>query len=491
MHDSITILGFAAALTAIIYHLISTRRRIRLATLLGIRDEGYSHSTTLQRSLSLKKQGREDLIYRDSFPPLRRQFLTTVGASHISQKPAELRHDATANVEDVKEALLPMTCDYRADDQTAFTPTGFSLSEIQMLGDFPDYSTLSGVPLPRPYDGFDIDRALARPYRPFRWNYHQTMSLTKMEPDWWLELELSYITRIAQRQELYATHGKAILNYMPGSELACKELMEMVIQFLCARYPHYFSLSDDQKYFTNEILGTRDDLRMKHPLIVLLDNVPEDFAIMMRDDKTGVYFLRAGVICSALGWNLDTKMGLQLHQIHGEIPDYKEKMQFSMDRYFTKMPTDKPIQRGSWGLEVGTPLYKPPGDPHEQQRLCQAPTLSLSDCSLRVDWQTLRRLPLSGAVVFNFKALFTPLAELRDEAGVPALIAKVITEGKRELIVYKNTWHVEHVVLPALQEWAKEQVDNGLVKSDWQVATLEDSPWFRGWEEKWHRQQGF
>lgn len=282
--------------------------------------------------------------------------------------------------------------------------------------------------------------------------------------------------------------------------------MEMVLQFVCARYPQYFSVVDN-RVLQNRILGTETDIQSKHPLEVLLENIPEDFGIMLRDDQTGFYFLRAGVICSALGWNLGIKIGLPLHKIHEPIPDYKEKMQFSMDRYvlashcsrvsinarsfFTKMPTDKPIQRGSWGLEVGQPLFMPGGDPHEQHRLSQDPNLRLSDCNLRVDWQTLRRLPLSGAVIFNFKALFTPVAEFRDEPGVPALVAKVLREGKRNLMEYKNTWHVEHVVLPKLDEWAKEQEDKGLVVKNWQVTTLDDSPWFKNWEEKWHRQQGF
>jgi hypothetical protein len=85
--------------------------------------------------------------------------------------------------------------------------------------------------------------------------------------------------------------------------------------------------------FHNAILGTKTELESTHPLHVLLDNVPEDFAIMLRDEKTGYYRFRAGVICSALGWNLGTKIDLHLHEIHAPIPDYKEKMQFSMDRY--------------------------------------------------------------------------------------------------------------------------------------------------------------
>lgn len=133
----------------------------------------------------------------------------------------------------------------------------------------------------------------------------------------------------------------------------------------------------------------------------------------------------------------------------------------------------------------------PPGDPHEKHRDTQNPSLEISDCNLRVDWQTLRRLPLSAGVVFNFKAVFTPVVEFRDEPFIPALLLKVLNEGKESLMKYKNTWHVEHVVKPALEEWVKEQVEKGLVPEDWEVHTLEESPYFPGWEEKWHRQQGF
>lgn len=159
--------------------------------------------------------------------------------------------------------------------------------------------------------------------------------------------------------------------------------------------------------------------------------------------------------------------------------------------FFSKMPTERPIQRGSWGLEVDKPLYMPPGDPHEKYREVQAPDVTLARCHLRVDWQTLRRLPLSGAIVFNFKALFTPVTEFRDEPFIPAIINKVLNEGKKNLMEYKNTWHVEHICVPALKEYAREQVDKGLVPENWEVHTLEDQPFFPGWREKWKRQQGF
>lgn len=151
-----------------------------------------------------------------------------------------------------------------------------------------------------------------------------------MDADYWLELENTYRYRIRQRQDLYAQYGKDVLQALPGSELACKELLEMVVQFLCARYPQQFQL--EGKLFVNRILDITTDLATAEPLLVLLNNIPEDFAITLRDEKTGRYHLRAGVICSSVGWNLDQKMGLGLPGIHAPVPDYREKMEFSMDR---------------------------------------------------------------------------------------------------------------------------------------------------------------
>lgn len=312
-----------------------------------------------------------------------------------------------------------------------------------------------------------------------------------METDWWLEVESSYVSTIKKRQDLFKQYGSMVLDYLPGSELVCKELMEMCLQFYCARYPSLFSLSDNNRIFHNRILDTKTEIKRFHPLHILLNNVPEDFAIVLRNEEDGHYYMRAGVICSSLGWNVGTKIGLRLDAIHEPIPDYKEKMSFSMDRFFSKLNTNSPIQRGSWGLEVGTPLFMPPGDPHELLREQQDPELDVGDCYLRVDWQTLRRLPLSAGVVFNFTALFTRVEEMRAEKGVPALLNEVLKKGKESLMKYKGTWHVEHVVVPKLEEWAEEQVRDGLVSREWEVGTLAESPFYEGWEEKWHKAQGF
>jgi Protein of unknown function (DUF3445) len=115
-------------------------------------------------------------------------------------------------------------------------------------------------------------------------------ALSRLEPDWWLELDRNYVERLTQRRQLYHDYEANIMQCLPGSELACKEPMEMCIQFLCARYPQYFSVDVASGVFRNKILNQVTDLKTTARLAFLLDNVPEDFAIMMRDPETGYYY---------------------------------------------------------------------------------------------------------------------------------------------------------------------------------------------------------
>ena len=112
-----------------------------------------------------------------------------------------------------------------------------------------------------------------------------------MEPDWWLELESTYKSRIHQRKQLYLQHGKNVLDWLPGEDVAvaCRETMELVVMWLVKRYPRHFQLVNDmedasgyyrsikgtRKVLVNHILGIRTPLDRGdiHPLKVLLYHV--------------------------------------------------------------------------------------------------------------------------------------------------------------------------------------------------------------------------
>ena len=82
------------------------------------------------------------------------------------------------------------------------------------------------------------------------------------------------------------------------------------------------------------------------------------------------------------------------------------------------------------------------------------------------------------------------MEELRDEPFVPALLGKVLRGGDEKFVRLKCEEHVERVALEALDGWAAEQVEAGVVPADWEATALDESPFYAGWEEKWLRQQG-
>lgn len=155
-----------------------------------------TESLTPPRSLSPEKNGlppKEKMPdYSDVFPPSRRTALAELksdclsGPGRSAKELSETEPDYSKRVPDNESLNTEVV-------SQLYTPTGFSVEEIRRLGDFPDYATLSGVPLPAEYVGFDVNKAKPRPYRPLRWAYHQTMC-TQSNSKQYLEFELTILS---------------------------------------------------------------------------------------------------------------------------------------------------------------------------------------------------------------------------------------------------------------------------------------------------------
>lgn len=115
-----------------------------------------------------KPETTPDSDYSKIFPPSQRNTIY------------DLIPTADNNIEALsvsKQPLLKLECDYRLADPSTNLYSGFTVGDVRALGCFPDYAKLSGVPAPTPLKNFTIDTARPRPYRPFRWPYHQTMCM--------------------------------------------------------------------------------------------------------------------------------------------------------------------------------------------------------------------------------------------------------------------------------------------------------------------------
>lgn len=127
----------------------------------------YSILAEKRRPSLLKPGPSADL--KTQFPPSCRQALSDPAAAKYQKLLGESPPDTAVQSRQLPSTLPSLT------KSRYYTPTGFSTGDIEALGRFPDYSILSGVPHPKPCPEFDINTACFRPYRPFRWAYHQTM----------------------------------------------------------------------------------------------------------------------------------------------------------------------------------------------------------------------------------------------------------------------------------------------------------------------------
>lgn len=172
-------IGIFLIIAVAVYSLLYRTSAKAFLTRVSLRGRRDSTSKTPPRSISPEEKRAGSVSapsdYNHALPPSRRESLLQLNRAPIRWREVD--------ESDIAKNILPMTADYRNSPGNLYTPTGFSVDEIKALGDFPDYATLSGVPLPNAYPEHDVDKAKPRPYRPFRWNYHQTMCMCPVWQD--------------------------------------------------------------------------------------------------------------------------------------------------------------------------------------------------------------------------------------------------------------------------------------------------------------------
>ena len=145
--------------------------------------------------------------------------------------------------------------------------------------------------------------------------------------------------------------------------------------------------------------------------------IPEDLVIMVPDGE--VYRLGAASLCSPSHWRLEEKIGRSMREIHDPIPGIHDVLSPRIDRFFATQREDFPIERYNWALQDDTALYALPT--HDE-----APAAADAGLWYRVERQTLRRLPETGALAFTIRVYMHPLASLLAvEGALPALLAAV------------------------------------------------------------------
>ena len=170
--------GLAVCISFVTYLSLSQHQKDIVFRRLALRGRRSSNANTPPRSFSPEKEPNNSQPrsseYVSAFPPLTRENIPQA-AAELTEDRRKILETSTFDENNWTKSVLGFEEDFRKADPERYIYTGYKVKEIRALGDFPNYSALCEIPLPEPYPEHDINKAVPRPYRPFRWAYHQTM----------------------------------------------------------------------------------------------------------------------------------------------------------------------------------------------------------------------------------------------------------------------------------------------------------------------------
>ncbi|KJZ80086.1 hypothetical protein HIM_00800 [Hirsutella minnesotensis 3608] len=288
-----------------------------------------------------------------------------------------------------------------------------------------DRNLVSQTPVVQPLEGFDWRSEEPRRFRPFKPIFHMSMALQSDSPSDLIVIDKNYLQRVSLRRDLIRQHGSRVHGCVPGGEDAVRELYGFLMgSYLPTRYPTMFKLSGDRKHVENSATKLTYPSVASSDLCAALRTLGEsveDDMFLLRETPQGHESV-AVVCCFAAGFDPATKLGKLLKDIHGPVPSY-EKIGPSMERFFGKLQVGKSVKRLNWTVQPHSRL--PVYEAHAAENDSAREEIKIEQTFLRVELQTLTRLPQTQAVLFSFKTYMYPIQQIKDEGLGPDLATAI------------------------------------------------------------------
>lgn len=187
------------------------------------------------------------------------------------------------------------------------------------------------------------------------------------------------------------------------------------------------------------------------PLERAASMVSDDLCVLMREGS-GFWRLEAASLCAPTFWRLSDKLGEPLAALHGPVPGANPDMVGRVHRMFDALRPGQVIERFNWTVQPGGDRFTPSQDGYK----ALAPTLpeegALDTLRLRVERQTISKLPQTGAVVFTIRVVIDPLRAALDGEGHAEAFRAAWDGIDPVLAKYKGWPHYERLVRAALAE---------------------------------------
>ena len=251
--------------------------------------------------------------------------------------------------------------------------------------------------------------------------------------------DLTRAEQISLKAGLLAKHHQDVFSAMPNTMTAGDEVLAMVRQHL--------------KTYHNACMATSDS--GVHPLDMAARLIPEDLLLLapfqdvaVNDTDATKWHLVAASLCFPAHWVLAEKMGKPLAAIHDPVPHYDERLATPVDRFFNKMTVGPISSRMNWSLQIGKDLFTP----HRAARKAVSGDIDNDELCLRLENQTLRKLPQTGLVLFTIRTHIEPVSRWNHIPNAIDDLAQMLKDMSVQAQSYKGASLYEDALIQPIQK---------------------------------------
>lgn len=241
------------------------------------------------------------------------------------------------------------------------------------------------------------------------------------------------------------------------------DFLELTMESLSRDYPDLFSLNREGDRWTwiNRPLGIQDTFIFGdastlpvEPLSYMGRQTQGDFVLL--DQRDGNLFADAGFITSQADWSLAFDIGMSWHEWHAPVPQMKEigVMERGL-KFILSLQQGSPVRRLNWTMTIKprldtSPEHYPEWGP-EKSKVSAENAGELA--YLRVELQTMFRLPRSNAICFSIRAYLIRLDDLATHPKWVKRFHRILRHLHPDLAEYKGLGGYRDAVLEWLSKY--------------------------------------
>lgn len=257
-----------------------------------------------------------------------------------------------------------------------------------------------------------------------------TIGLKPLDPASWIDVDEHYGAYLEEKRHLFAERPGDVFAEEPATREVQQEVADLVAAHMAAHFPQIGMPAPDPA---------------GPPLKTASLMVQEDLVLMRKGDDG--WRLAAASLCFPSSWSLAEKFGRPLTDIHEPVPGFRRDTRNAelIERMFDKLQ-GQTVLRWNWSLQNNPELYHPLSNAERDVRATGSPTRfgdadPSASAFIRVERQTLRKLPRSGDILFTIRIFLDPMKRLiehPDRTRLAGSFAGQLAALDREQLEYKG-----------------------------------------------------